>query len=262
MWVLPPRTTPLPGDSDAHPHLLLASEGAWAVMVLGTGSDAELDHGATGHIVTPSGVTLGGRGLTKTTYFYGAVLVPYPVPMLNRAMDGLAEELPAVREVVKAGIGCGTGEHWNYKPPFGGPRSWRGKIVTLHGAARKELDTPYAVVLTQHAYSASKHWQVLVPLYDEAEFEPTNADSGVRIVRPWVSSLLGRPDGALLAWGSLVRSLWHVDHVKEPTRFTMEARDLVSIEADVRRALLLDERAIDVREAEPVSVGTAAEAAE
>jgi hypothetical protein len=265
MWVLPPRTTPLPGDSDAHPHFLLApqTEGAWAVMVLGTGSDAELAHGASGHIVTPSDVTPDGRGLTKTTHFYGGVLVPYPMPMLNRPMDGLAEELPAVREVVKAAIGCGTGEHWNYKPPYGGAPSWRGKIVQLRGTARKELDTPFAVILTEHEYSASKRWQVLVPLYDEAEFEPTHADTGVRIARPWVSSLLDRPNGALLTWGSLVRSLWHDRQlIGEPTRHTVERRDLALIEADIRRSLLLDEHATNESDADLAGVDMATEAAD
>ena len=263
MWVLPPRTSPLPEDSDAHPHLLLAAQpqGAWAVMVLGTGSDAELGHGASGHIVTPSGPALGGRALSKKTHFYGAILVPYPLPMLNRAMDGLIGELQAVREAVKAGIGCGTGEHWNHKPQFDGAPSWRGKVVRLLGTAKKELDTPFAVILTQHEYSASKRWQALVPLYDEAEFEPALAHTAVRIERPWVSNLLGRGDGALLTSGSLIRSLWHDKHIGEPTRYTVEARDLALIEADARRALLLDERVIGDDDVEAASIGMSTEAA-
>jgi hypothetical protein len=219
--------------------LLAAPPAGFATLVYSSTSDADFIRGAHAHRIDPAPKNKKSNGLAKPTYFYGEMLVPYPVLALGRhraRSHHLTSHLAAVRARVKEGIGTGTRTHRMYRPAPGQHASWRGKVVKLKRTAEPELRTPFALVLTSHKYSSHQMYQTIVPLLI-ADAHNVKTGDEVYIRRKWVESLLQNKGTAFVTSGRLALAVRHDKHIECWTSRTVDDDDLTEIESRIQTYL-------------------------
>jgi hypothetical protein len=85
--------------------------------------------------------------------------------------DRLVQDVRSVRRVVLEAIGLGEGV------ANAAGRSVRGRLARIHDA---RVGMRYGCVVTRHAYSASRRYQVIVPIFDRIVHGP----EGPRLLEP------------------------------------------------------------------------------
>lgn len=195
-------------------------------LVFGTSQSVEPDRGATALLYTPGAND--PSGLTKPTYFLGASLGRAVTKNLPRLAGSIAPHMRHMDQKIRVGLGFGSG------PAYAqglGTNSIRGRIVCLTSDLEKRLETGYAIVLTEHAYSGKNADQALVPLYLESDRNPYE---GVpRFEKPWVSDIFDDREGPLIALGRMVFSVHQPSQIHRVLSFSVDTPDLLAIEADI-----------------------------
>ena len=92
-------------------------------------------------------------------FWYPAILLGHPADRLPTRERREADALHAARGVLDDALGVGPGGTARH------PGSWRGRIVRLVPRVAESLQSPLAVIVTAHAYSARRRYQTVVPLY-------------------------------------------------------------------------------------------------
>lgn len=112
MFYLPPRTSPLPGDADAHPYMLVRCDAVGgAHLVLLSSSEAEWTKGAPYHAVQPQTVAGTPNGVKKPSKFFGGVVLAVQLSSVTPHIDRefrLVGELQNVRTSLETALGIGA----------------------------------------------------------------------------------------------------------------------------------------------------------
>lgn len=104
------------------------------------------------------------RGSFVCTY----LLMNRNVHLLDESVDGETNHVGRVRERLKTSLGIGTQlptatEHTS---------SIRGRLVRVTDEVKSVVFFRYGFVLTEHAYSPSRSWQIVVPIVHAPSLEP------------------------------------------------------------------------------------------
>jgi len=163
IFFIPPAERP-DEDVKSRPHFLLhrstPDPGRFALATLAHMTTKRTEgeqFGAPVHELRADGVA---RPDQEGFFVNGARLLPRDPRRLSRSAFVAADEVRAVRETVGSAIGIGEGV------AVGDSRSIRGRLVRVAPRTARKAGFEYAFVLTQHAYSAQRRWQVLVPVID------------------------------------------------------------------------------------------------
>jgi hypothetical protein len=224
VWFLPPQLEE-GGDDKPRRHVLLtpSEEKQGGLFAYATTRTTETRFGAASLYVDPA--TSPASGFTRPTYVHPARLVLATSDDFMRR-TGRLEEVQPLRSVLRVALGLGTGR------ADADSESWRGKIVRLTQFFREKIGYLFAVVLTEHTYSAQKRYQIIVPLDDLARFRPVKGDLVVRNgtwFRDVSPSLLG-----VIAAVDEIQSAYHRDHIQAWTGAVIDAAALEAIEAAVK----------------------------
>ena len=93
----------------------------------------------------------------------------------------IIDEMPDIRRELHRALGLGTGT--SATGPAAG--SFRGHVAELSRALAAEMDTRFAVIVTDPGYSLARRYQLILPLLNAAEY---NSEPGDVIVSrtPWL----------------------------------------------------------------------------
>ncbi|HEU0012086.1 MAG TPA: hypothetical protein VFQ45_00295, partial [Longimicrobium sp.] len=144
-------------------------------------------------------------------------LISYAADAMPEPAGRIVDELPAIRSALIRALGIGTG---GTREVNVGGSNRRGRVVELAPALARELDTPFALTVTEPTYSRVQRQQTVIPLLDAREFEARDLD--VRVAgADWTRKLRGRPAEVLLA----VSMIFTVYQPAQIGRFTDAAAD-------------------------------------
>jgi hypothetical protein len=82
---------------------------------------------------------------------------------LIQAVESHVREVRSVRVQLREALGIGSG----LPDPARHPNSLRGRLVRLAAPIARQVPSPYAFVLTQHAYSEKHRFQIVVSVLPE-----------------------------------------------------------------------------------------------
>jgi hypothetical protein len=220
--VLPPEAL-AGGDPKARPHLLLTQCGESDVCTLAycSTSAAEAAFGASHHVVNPFRTRYRGSGFNEATFVYLSRLIAIRAEDLGKSVGRVIDDMVPVRDRLREALGLRTGTGAESGEAAG---SQRGQVVTLEAELARELDTPYAVVVTEPRYSLQERFQLVIPVYDAAEFEPLDDDVVIEN-EEWIRRL-GITASSILLAVSYLQSVFQPDHVVGLTGVLLDARTM------------------------------------
>lgn len=225
VFILEPYSTVL-DDPDWHPYLLLreSKPGEIAgVLAYGSGQETEKRNGALCHTVQPVIGGVNDNALSKPTHFYPIVLVretheKLPRPSMRMPRGGrlrpraariFSRDLQAIQALFYDALGIGSGRAGD---PGANAGSWRGVVVPLSDEYEEDTGVRFALVLTPHAYSASKGYQLLVHIV--AGDGMADGPGLVRVTgESWIQASLGSHAKEALLVVPALETVWHESHV-------------------------------------------------
>ena len=166
MFVVPAPLVHFGDRKPKRPFLLLArcTEGAIGNLALMTTKATERLYGATLLEFTDQRGKLGFPD-QESSYVNLSALTFYPASGLNQSIRSYARLMPVVRAALKTALGIGTGLG------TGAPgESLRGFIVRLSNEMAGTFGFIFAIVVTEHRYSAGRRKQAVVPIVDATAF--------------------------------------------------------------------------------------------
>lgn len=175
IFYLSPQERPT-DDPKTRPHFLVnrcdlaADPSVMATMAhMTTRPTEDAAYGCPVHeIIDPAAVRQPGQ---RSIYVLGARLLPFVPEWLSESAMSAVQEVRSVRRAVLEAIGLGEG----VASPTS--RSVRGRLVRIHDA---RVGPRHGCVLTAHAYSASRRYQIIVPVVDRVVGGP----EGSRLLKP------------------------------------------------------------------------------
>ena len=205
-----PQTTSQGGDSKPRPHVLLNTcedtESTGIVAYCSTQvTEAQFD--AVHHLVNPARAGSRGTGFRKATNVYVSRLVAIEAEDLTQMEGRVIDDMVQIRSALAQALGLSTDTGTG--PGFA-RGSMRGQVVVLETGFAEAVSTEYAVIMTEPQYCREHRYQVIVPLYPEAEFEAFPHD--VVVETAWVERLP--------SYHAVVLAVESVQSVFEPTQVT------------------------------------------
>lgn len=163
--------------------------------------------------------------------------MPAEYPLLPAHTGNLAGVLRDLRQALRNALGIGSGTCLHPAAPA---RSRRGRIVLLDARFTSAFHTRYAVVLTEHRYSCSKRYQVVVPIV-----RGDGVQEGPNVVRverqDWFAIFPDRASTALLV-APVVQSVWHDEDIVDETPFVIDSASLELLEGRLCAMFGIEER--------------------
>lgn len=181
---LPPEESP-GGDPKSRRHVLLTdchTDDVIATVAYCSTRSGEAMRGAKYHLINPAETRYTGTGFDRPTFIYLARLISiFGDELVDDPAGRLIDDMVPMRERLREALGLGTGTGAE-GTALG---SLRGQIVTLAPEITAGVDTNLALVLTEPQYSRERRYQIIVPMYDVAEFEENDLDVVVSSA-PWL----------------------------------------------------------------------------
>jgi hypothetical protein len=174
-------------------------------------------------------------------YVLGARLVPCDPDWLTVSGRSAVREVRPVREMVLEAIGLGEGV------ADSASKSVRGRLVRIHDS---RLDIRHGCVLTSHAYSANRRYQIIVPVFDRIlhgpegpePLEPTRWDV-IPQRKPWWHALpLEEPVFDTAGLISL-SELWRRD--RDPRRWLKPQIEIIDALIDDATLAAVEEKIVE-----------------
>ncbi|HEV3049238.1 MAG TPA: hypothetical protein VGX50_02975 [Longimicrobium sp.] len=199
--------------------------GTLGTLIYGSTRDTEAHSGATCVHIDPRLGGVNQNGLAERTAFYPGILVRDRYERLPPHSGTVATSLAALRAALRDALGIGSGSCLAIGAPAG---SLRGRIVRLGIRREAALHTPFAVILTQHAYSSARHYQLVLPLIPD---RAGRVSPGVLRLsgHEWRAVFIQRPRSVLLPI-PVVHSIWHEHDVRDETAYVLDEGSLAEID--------------------------------
>jgi hypothetical protein len=217
---LPPEESP-GGDPKSRRHVLLTdchTDDVIATVAYCSTRASEAARGAKYHLIDPAKTRYKGTGFDRPTFIYLARLISIlGEELVDDPAGRLIDDMVPMRERLGEALGLGTGTGAE-GTALG---SLRGQIVTLAPELADGVDTNLALVLTEPQYSRERRYQIIVPMYDVAEFEENDLDVVVSSA-PWLLKLgCGYSVGMLAV--PLVQTAFHPEDVVDLTGVVVDS---------------------------------------
>jgi len=195
------------------------------VFVYGSTRRTELLSAAACVEVMPLSSGVNANRLHAPTFFYPGLMLQIEYPFVPPHLGVLGTKLREFRAALAYALGLGTGTCAHPSAPTG---SRRGRIIVLQPAAAARLQTRFAVVLTEHAYSCEKRYQLVVPIL-RGDGLLTEA-SILRVPRQHWFGIFPEPTSTALLAPPVIQSVWHLDDIAAETPFVIDAATLDALE--------------------------------
>jgi hypothetical protein len=207
------------------PFAVAASSPGDATLVYGSTQRTE-GHARAAYIeVAPHPAGVNRNGLWMPTLFYPGTLLFVGAGLLPAPSGFLGRSLPPMRAALRVALGIGQG-------PCTAPGvvrgSRRGRILELSPAVASHLNTALAVVLTEHAYSAERRYQAVLPILGDPVGPVQERDLVIR-PGPW-SSVFPGPVRTVVFPVPITLSVWHSTAVARETEYVMDDESLARID--------------------------------
>jgi hypothetical protein len=191
IFYLPPEERPT-DDPKTRPHFLVnrcdVSADPTAMATLAHMSSKLTEHteyGAPAHAIVDRGMRPNSAHMES--FVIAARLLARDPDRLRVSAMSAVQEVRSVRGVVLQAVGLGEGIADVTS------RSVRGRLARIHDA---RVGMHYGCVVTKHAYSASRRYQVIVPIFDGVEHGPDGPEllelvrwDVVPLRQPWWNAL-------------------------------------------------------------------------
>jgi hypothetical protein len=194
-------------------------------LVYGSTQKTERSSGAASIAVAPARLGLNRNGLRSLTYFYPGTLLPIPHEHLPPPAGFLGRSLNELREGLRAALGIGCGSCLRPSAPA---NSIRGRVVGLARHLANDLHTEIAVVLTEPRYSATRNYQIILPIFTTFGRQTSSHDL-VTSSRDWFAVSSVPIDRALLPIPA-THSIWHEDDIVRETEHVVDDETLREID--------------------------------
>jgi hypothetical protein len=194
-------------------------------LVYGSTQETEKRSGAACIPVAPARQGLNRNGLRSTTYFYPGTLLPLPHEHLPPYSGFLGGALHEMRSALRTALGIGRGSCLHPATPA---NSIRGRVVMLAEHLAIDLHTDFAVVLTEPRYSATRNYQIILPIFTTFGRETSSHDLLISS-REWLGALPTPIERALLPIPA-THSVWHNDDIARETEYVVDDRTLREID--------------------------------
>lgn len=184
VYVLPPEVG---GDPKERRHILLTTcgkEDRICTLAYCSTSNLEASYGAPYYLLDPHKTRYTGSGFDQATYVYPSCLNIAGVEDLRDHCGRVVDDMVPIRDCLRSALGLGTGTATGTGRAAG---SMRGQLVRVVDRLGESFDTPYAVVVTHPAYSHTRRYQLIIPIYDAEEIEPHDHDVEVESVQ-WLEA--------------------------------------------------------------------------
>lgn len=228
-----PRDEALGGDPDIHPHVLLtpcSEEGGFVTLAYSSTRPTEKQHEAAAHLVDPSRRGRILSGFDRPTYVYPSRLFSMAVDDLPEAAGRIVDDLVDVRNALRHALGLGTGTGASGGPAAG---TLRGQIVTLSPQTAGEIDTRFAIVVTEPRYCWAERNQLIVPIYPMNDFVPVESDLAVEGA-PWLRRIgMDGEEGVLAV--SQIQSVWHRREIADELGAVIDPESMTTLETALER---------------------------
>jgi hypothetical protein len=194
-------------------------------LVYGSTQETEKSAGGACIAVAPTQQGLNRNGLRSRTYFYPGTLLPIPHEQLPPHAGFLGRSLHELRAALRGalGIGCGSCLH-----PSAPAQSVRGRVVVLAEHVAIDLHTEFAVVLTEPRYSATRNYQIILPIFTTFGREISSHDLLISS-RAWLG-LSSTPIHRALLPIPATHSIWHEDDIARETEHVVDDVTLAEID--------------------------------
>jgi hypothetical protein len=194
------------GDLKWRRHVLLntcEAHGDIGVFSYATRSRVEIGFGGAGYLVDPVRGPDRDSGFSAPTYVTPCRLAPVKTESLSQRIGKITHAMPAIRGQVRRAVGATAGT------PSGedSAGSLRGLVVELSSGLARENGTPYAVIVSDPAYSRAQRYQLILPLGNAAEFEAEQFDI-VITDRDW-PRFVSRDLSVVLLFTKHIQSAFH-----------------------------------------------------
>lgn len=160
--------------------------------------------------------------------FYPGVLFQLAYERLPSHLGSLGKLIPEFKHTMGRALGIGSGSCLHPAAPTG---SRRGRIVRLEDESAIDFRTRFAVVLTEHAYSREKHYDVLIPIY-HADRLPASAHGRLVEDREWLR-IFAQPSPRGVVAVHLIQSVWYKTDIATETPYVMDDATLEAVEAEL-----------------------------
>lgn len=236
VWI-PRQSTPYTEDK-ARPFAFATERdpGHRATLCYGSTQSTEAAHGAAFARVMPQKHGLNRNGLERTTSFYPGILLRHRCDHLPLPAGRLGRDRPALTAALRTALGIGSG---SCAAANAAPGSLRGRIVGLNARAAQAMRTPWAVILTEHRYSASRRYQVIVPLLGGSIDADARLTLRIRD-RNWFPPF-GEPVDSVVLPIPVTQSVWHPEQLVRETDSIIDPETLAEIDARLCSFFELDD---------------------
>lgn len=165
------------------------------------------------------------NGLWARTFFYPGTLLPIEHEQLPSRAGYLGKSLDDLRAALRVALGIGQG---SCLAPGAVAGSRRGRVVTLSPGLARDIETSFAVVLTEARYSRENNYQIILPIYPEHGEAPGKHDLIVS-ARDWFRVLPMQVQSVLLPIPT-THSIWHDDDIDRETASVVDEESLAQID--------------------------------
>ena len=197
-------------------------------MVYGSTRETERRWNTVCVEVRPNPAGVNANGLRERTFFYPGVIFPVDHAQLPAHLGFLGKSLREFRAALRRALGIGTGTCLGPGAP---PRSRRGRIVLLTEDLTRDLRTPLAVLLTEHAYSRERRYHLLLPILRGESLR--SLEGGVlATIKEWMKAF-PQPTTTAVLPTQLLQSGWYEDDIAEETTYVIDEATLDAIESDL-----------------------------
>ncbi|HEX2201921.1 MAG TPA: hypothetical protein VHG91_01420 [Longimicrobium sp.] len=186
VWYLPPEAR-VGGDPKTRRHVLLTpcdEEDDVGVFAYASRAGTEAAFGGAAFFFNRSARRALHAGFDAPTYVMPCRLVAAGSEDLIRKTGRIVDEMREIRRALHRALGIGT------RTRRGGPAagSLRGCLVELAPPVADEIGTRAALLVTEPGYSLQRRYQLVLPLLDPDEYEPSPGDVLVE-EKPWISAV-------------------------------------------------------------------------
>lgn len=221
---LPAGSTWLNRDKPRPFALATSANPGSGTLVYGSTRNTERRLGAAWIDVPPIHAGVNRNGLQRRTYFYPGILHLIADDGLPPYAGFLGRSLHALKEVLYVALGIGQGSCMSPTSPSG---SCRGRIVELSADVAAALRTRFALVVTEHRYSATRNYLIIVPVVATRD---TGSALDVHISsRTWIR-VLEEPVRAATIPIPIVMSVWHGDDIARETEYVVDDQTLGEVD--------------------------------
>jgi hypothetical protein len=214
------RDKPRPFVLAAGPPMLQAATLAYAST-----REAEKSLGAPCIQVTPQRDGVNRNGLWSSTHVYPGILLRTAREVLPQPAGTLGKSTENFKACLRRALGIDQGSCFCHDAPGG---SRRGRIVELQPALSSELQTRFAVLLTEAGYSRRRNYQIILPIVPGDGKAPAESILQIR-GRAWMSVFDKRPQSVLLPI-PVIQSVWYGTSIVRETEFVMDRSTLAEID--------------------------------